>query len=321
MRKSITLFFLCLSFYCQSQVYCGIRDYVGEKTKPNKDQVYEKIKGSKILFVLPNTFTDEEYNKVLSESWKFSEYEVVSLKSFNENLSKYLKVGTVVAEYTGVLSTINYTNPNKMIKDVAYIFIDLQFYVVDEVKPGKKETAYIKSYFGDISFSPDYGRMRKDGVFGFNNITPKYLRNFKLGYLKNYLTVMSNNLSSKTLYDGYAEVSKEESLRNLKTKTLYIPQDVEQKNMGLFNREDKDLNKLAADYQFPKEFISIDELNKKILAGEEIYYLFYNQDNSKKIISVTNSKTGEKIYNVLERISYSVKDKDFSKLNKTVSKS
>lgn len=226
----------------------------------------------------------------------------------------------MVAEYNGVLSTVNYTNPSKMIKNVDYIFIDIQFYIIDNIKESKKENTYIKSYFGEISFSPDYGRMRKDGVFGFKNITPKYLRNFKLGYLKNYYTVMSNNLSSNSLYDGYAEVTKEENLRKLKTQTLYIPQDVEQKNNGLFNRDDKDLNKLAEDYQFPKEFISIDDLNKKILSGEKVYYLFYNQNNSKKVISVTNSKTGETIYNTLERMSFSVKDKDFSKLNKAVSK-
>jgi hypothetical protein len=32
----------------------------------------------------------EEYKKVLTDSWKFCDYELVSIKDFNENQSKYL---------------------------------------------------------------------------------------------------------------------------------------------------------------------------------------------------------------------------------------
>mgnify|MGYP006379686575 CR=1 FL=1 len=91
MKQLVTLLLFFSSFSVQSQVYAGIRDYLGEKTKPNNPKVMEKIKGSKILFVLPDLYTNEEYEKVLSESWKFSDYELVSIKDFNENPSKYLK--------------------------------------------------------------------------------------------------------------------------------------------------------------------------------------------------------------------------------------
>jgi hypothetical protein len=122
------------------------------------------------------------------------------------------------------------------------------------------------------------------------------------------------------LQDGYADFENKAELTKLKTQKLYIIENVKQKNLG-FNRDDRDLNELTADYQFPKQFISTEELNAKILAGEEFYYLFYNQDNSKKIISVVNSKSGELIYNTLERMSFVIKDKDFKELNKVVSKS
>ncbi len=131
---------------------------------------------------------------------------------------------------------------------------------------------------------------------------------------------MSAKLLSKSLQDGYAGFENKQELRKLKTQKLYIIEDVKQKNMG-FNRDERDINELIADYQYPKQVISSDELNTKILAGEEFYYLFYNQDNSKKIISVVNSKTGELIYNTLERMSFVIKDKDFKELNKVVSKS
>ena len=321
MKQLVTLLLFFSSFSVQSQVYAGIRDYLGEKTKPNNPKVMEKIKGSKILFVLPDLYTNEEYEKVLSESWKFSDYELVSIKDFNENPSKYLKVSTVVAEYDGILKTIKYTNPNKLVKQNEYVFIDIKFYVIDEIKVGKKETKYEKTVFGQISFCPDYGKLRKDGISSYLDIAPNYLRNYNLGYLKNYFTLMSNNLSSKTIHDGYADIMKNDKLRKLKTQKLYIVEDIKQKNMGAFNRDDRDLNELTVDYQYEKEFISADELSRKIMVGEEFYYLFHNQDNSKKIISVVNSKTGEVIYNSLERMSFTVKEKDFKELSKAILKS
>lgn len=321
MKQLLTLFLIFISFTSNSQVYVGIRDYLGEKTKPNNPKVMQKIKGNKVLFVLPDIYTKEEYNAILNDTWKFSEYELVSIKDFNENPAKYLKVGSVVAEYNGILKTINYTNPDKLVKQNEYVFIDIQFYVVDEIKVGKKNTTYNKSYFGTISFCPDYGKCRNDGISSYLDISPNYLRNYKLGTLKNYFTIMSENLVANTLYDGYADVDNIVNLRKLKTQKLYITEDVKQRNMGAFNRDDRDLNELTVDYQYQKEFISMDELSKKILAGEEFYYLFHNQDNSKKIINVLNSKTGEVIYSLLERMSYTVDEKDFKKLNKVVSKS
>jgi len=319
--KQLLALFLLISFSVQSQVYVGIRDYLGEKTKLNNPKVMQKVKGSKILFVLPDIYSKEEYEKLLNQCWKFSDYELVPIKDFNEDPSKYLKISTVVAEYNGILKTINYTNPNKLVKQNEYVFIDILFYVIDGIKVGKKETTYEKTIFGQISFCPDYGKCKKDGISSYLDISPNYLRNYNLGLLKNYLTIMSKNLVSNSLYDGYAEINDTAKLRKLKSQKLYIVEDIKQKNMGAFNREDRDLNELTVDYEYKKEFITAEELSNKILMGEEIFYLFHNQDNSKKIISVVNSKTGEVIYNSLERMSFTVKEKDFKELNKAISKS
>lgn len=319
MRKLLLLIIIISSFTTKAQVYVGLRDYLGEKTKPNDPKLVDRIKNSKILFVLPDVFTKEEYNKILSTSWKFSDYELVSIEDFNQNPQKYLKPSIVVAEYKGVFKTVNYTNPNKLVKQNEYIFIDIQFYIVNEVKVGKKETTYDKTYFGTITFTPDYPRMRKEGVYSYTDITPDYLRNFELGFLKNYFSLMSTKLLSKSLQDGYADFENKTELAKLKTQKLYIVSDVKEKNMG-FNRDDRDIDELTADYKYPKQFISSEELNDKIVNGEEFYYLFYNQDNSKKIISVVNSKTGELIYNTLDRMSFVIKEKDFKELNNIVSK-
>lgn len=320
MKHLLILFLIIQTATVNSQVYVGIRDYYGEKTKPNSPKLIERIKGSKILFILPDIFSKEDYEKVLSTSWKFGEYELVPIKEFNENKSKYLKVSTVVAEYNGILKTVNYNNPDKIIKQNEYVFIDIHFYIVDNVKVGKKETTYEKTYFGNISFTPDYPKLRNDGFYNYTDISPNYLRNYKLGYLKNYFSLFSTKLLANTLQDGYADFENKAELMKLKTQKLYIVENVKQKNLG-FNRDDRDLNELTSDYQYPKLFLSEEELNAKILAGEEFYYLFYNQDNSKKIISVVNSKSGELIYNTLERMSFVIKDKDFKELNKVISKS
>lgn len=319
MKRFLLFGFTMISLLLHSQVYVGVPDYLAEKTKANSAKVMEQIKGRKILFVLPDKFSRADYEKLLSESWTFSEYEVVPIKDFNENPSKYLQVSSVVAEYSGFLKTINYTNPNRAIKEVDYVFIDIEFYVVNDIKIGKKETKYDKTIFGKISFCPDYTRMRDNGLHSYMDISPEYLRNYHLGFLKNYVKVMSNNLSANTLYDGYSEVINKSELNKLKKQKLYISQDVKQKNIGL-NRDERNIEKLTEDYKFEKVFVSNAELNEKIQAGEVFYYLFYHQDNSKKIISVVNSQTGEVIYNALERMSFNVQEKDFKSLQKVIEK-
>jgi hypothetical protein len=122
------------------------------------------------------------------------------------------------------------------------------------------------------------------------------------------------------LYDGYADVQNKAELSKLKKQKLYISQDVRQKNIGL-NRDERNIEELTEDYKFEKVYVTNAELNEKIQAGEVFYYLFYHQDNSKKIISVVHSQTGEPIYNSLERMSFNVQEKDFKSLQKAVEKS
>src|SRR5690606_28263853 len=103
-----------------------------------------------------------------------------------------------------------------------------------------------------------------------------------------------------------------DKMQKLKTETLYVPDYIFIKRNKFKGTESErfEEKELMEGYKFPYKIVSIEELNSKILNGEEFLYLSYIRSNTDKFISVINSKTGEVIYTVYRPMSYNFSDKD-----------
>jgi len=78
---------------------------------------------------------------------------------------------------------------------------------------------------------------------------------------------------------------------------------------------------LFTDYGFKYEVLESDLLSDKILNDDKpFYYLMYHNVNAQKMITITNSITGEIIYCDHTIQSVNMKSKDLKKLAKEINK-
>lgn len=158
--------------------------------------------------------------------------------------------------------------------------------------------------------------------FVFNK---KSFKNYNLGMLKNYLQKINSLLLTEE-FNWMYESEKTEEVSNLKTKTLYIPDyNKITYKPGKFADEpksEKQLTELFEDYKYKYEFISVENLDKKILNNEEVYYLQYVRINNEKFFNIVNGKTGDVVYRDYEAGmgTYNIDHKDFKNLAKAIDK-
>ncbi|UOK41768.1 MULTISPECIES: hypothetical protein [Flavobacterium] len=151
----------------------------------------------------------------------------------------------------------------------------------------------------------------------------KVFTNYNLGMLKNYLQKVNQKISNEEPYsDNENEISAE--LKNLKNGVLYLPEALKIKyNPRKYkdeNWKEGELEEILGLYKYKYEFISEEELDKKILANESIYYLRYAKVNSHKYINVVNGQSGEIIYRFHDSgfSQFNIKDEDFENLSKAI---
>lgn len=114
-------------------------------------------------------------------------------------------------------------------------------------------------------------------------------------------------------------------LKKLTNNKLYIPSYMTIKYNGWTGKDsegdDENIQKIFKKYDYKYEVISDEELNRKILNNEELYYLRYVRMNAERFLQVVNSKTGEIIYrNYITGLSYKIKSKHIKELNSKIKK-
>jgi hypothetical protein len=81
-----------------------------------------------------------------------------------------------------------------------------------------------------------------------------------------------------------------------------------------------DKKELFKDYKYKYEYIDTDVLSKKIIDGEELYYLRYAMENGQKYLHVVNSKTGEVVYKNYHPMSYNLNADNMEEIKKAIEK-
>ncbi|WP_298140694.1 hypothetical protein [Flavobacterium sp.] len=321
MKKIFLLFlFIITTVNVFAQVGIGEVNYFNESSKKNKQKDIDRLKTKKTIFVLPDIYSIKEYDEILSGTWKINQYEVITTQEFYNNITKYKITSNAIAQFYGYSLITKHQDISR--SDTEHIFFVLRLYLIDDINVKKKETVYEQTYLSTAFFTLDYPQLSKEKIVKLLDAKPKHLYNYKLGYLKNYFQKINNDLVNNSNFNCFDEFKNKEKLKELKTKKLVFTDEIVRKNLSvtgnLDNREEDDL---LSKYEFDNEVISIDELNKRILNNEEFYYFTYSQINAKKILTITNSKTGEVIYNYMNRMSFNIKRKDFKQISNEISKS
>lgn len=339
MKRILLIVMLALSIQNYAQV-AVTPSYRGANEEFEKGEL-EKFKATTTIFVLPQLNKKEDYEKILKEVWTVTPYKVVEFKDFN--MADYADGKYSIAKFIGDITISG--------KGTVYIHTNFAIRILDKEKfdkgfaklktDDKKFNRKLSGLFNEhltyiarfpLSVNNKFLVDAMGGARSDEKISNLYERmyteqsftNTNLGMLKNYFQQINKIISKgehSGLYDDY--VTPEVTI--LKENTLYIPEAY----MMEYNpwkgteklRDEKDLKKLVEDYKYKYQFIRDEDLEKKIMNNEDIFYLRYVSMNGNKFLDVVSAKTGNPVYYFYGAgFAYNLKDDDFKNISKAISK-
>lgn len=298
----------------------------------------EKFKSTTTIFVLPQLNEKEDYEKILKEVWTVTPYKLVDFKDFN--MADYGDGTYSIAKIFGYLYTkgrdvslntdfaIRILDKEKFDKGFAKLKSDEKRYDKKLSELFKENLIYIARV--PLSVTSKFLLDARDaesveiGNLYDRMYTEQSFTNTNLGMLKNYFQQI-NKIISKGGHCGLYDNFITPEVATLKDNTLYIPKAY----MMEFNlwkgteklRDEKDHKKLLEDYKYKYQFISDEDLEKKIINNEEIFYLRHVRVNGSKYLGVVNAKTGDPVYYLYDGgFEYNLKPDDFKNISKAISK-
>jgi len=332
---ALLLFFVMFSNITRAQISIGPR-HIGKQKKFSDDE-FKKFKKTKTVFILSDIIDKDTYFEILDSSWTVTPYELVHVtnfdkKKFPEDEYSYVELkGYVRSKTMKSGATVNYL----------HIFLDIMMYDAKNLKKellknkGAKKKKIDKIYrqnrmtIGRVELFPTDVFIHK-AISGETDdiIKSIYFEDvfytYEPGFLKNIFQKVNDQIKKEETYWMYGSDYTSE-LKKLKSKTLYIP-SYHTIKYNAFKATDKDkkasdTKKLYDTYNYKYVIQDDDELNERILKGEEFYYLRYTRVNSQKFIHIVNSKTGEIIYrDYAAGFSYNIKAKHIKNINQKIKK-
>ncbi|WP_055445887.1 hypothetical protein [Lacinutrix mariniflava] len=304
--------------------------------KEIKKENFEYFKNTTTIFILSNVFEKEQYESILKNNWTVTPYEIVDINELDR--TKYLNGKYSFAELqayssskqkngvrSGLISVISlinfyFINPDKL-NSVKESLSKLKKAKKNYQEKSRNIFSKNKERVADIFLAPNGELLRSlyknDGVGEKSLFSKDLFVNYKLGYLKNYFQKVSSLISENKSYWLYAQDFLPE-LKKLKENTLIIS-----KYQKLFiNRKKADkFEALMEDYDYEYDVKEEEEINQKILDGEEFYYLNFTRINSgARIINIFNSKSGEIVlrHHLNPGMKFTLTKKQIQFINKSV---
>ncbi|WP_055437268.1 hypothetical protein [Lacinutrix algicola] len=340
MKKiSLLLLGFLLFSVLSAQVSVGPR-HVGKSKKFPKERL-AKFKGTETIFVLSDVIDINDYKKILDDSWSITPYKLIYRKDFN--LLDYTEANYSFANLEGY----HVTKTMESGAELEYLYIYINFFMLDGegLKEGlskldKSSWRYKKKY--EKTFEANKEKLARVDLFPKDTFLPTALKsessvimdtiyskdvfyNYKSGFLKNYFQKVNNQLKEGEEYWMYENDFLPE-LKKLAKKTLYIPNYhlIKYNPWKMSSEKDEDkFTEVFENYDHKFEFQDEKEIDRRILAGEEFYYLRYVRVNSQKFVHIVNSKTGEIVYrNYVAGMlsSYNLKSRHIKDINSKIKK-
>jgi len=326
----------------RAQVTVG-RKFSGSSAKKVKKEVLERVKQSDLVVVYPDYFDNDLLLEGLENIWQFGNVTVVHYLDFN--LLNHLKGNVVVA----VMNSYKKTSQGKY--TTSYMirsYMDFTSYDAEhfqeriaelselDLDSDKKEKMFYKHLNNSKTVvarilyhdNPDYSRSiissSKDSLqVRFRKMFKEpTFRNFTLGNFFNQVKLIVRELEQDAERSVFKDYNTDE-IELLKSKTLYIPDYVLKKydaSEGIEVDDQKFKDKILSKYDYNYKFLSVEELDKKILAGEDFYYIRFTRVVSERFLEVVHSTTGAVIYNKHSAglAKYNLSPKHFKKISKKI---
>ncbi|WP_405571618.1 hypothetical protein [Winogradskyella sp. Asnod2-B02-A] len=307
-----------------SQVYVNLK----------KDQ-FDLVKNSQTYFIVPIELNLDEVKTNVQDIWTLNKITFVSQDNYEKDKEFYTKEGNSIIKLiksdklTG--GRISYDS------NFSKLRIDFKFLMLYHQKKKKENIKIRPLLVAEIYFTPsisyrqytlsnmtEYNYEWRDKnpdkeIPDYNPINEPASYNLNVGYIKNYFQTLNHKLVKGENFKRSDGVKNKLKLKDLNNQTLYAPDWILKQYSFTSFRLKKNVpsEELFEKYKHEYKVISNNELNSKILDGEDFYYFMYTQLNYHKIFSVIHSITGEIIY-LKEEKNYNVKDSDLKNISKLI---
>jgi hypothetical protein len=260
-----------------------------------EDSDYQKLKNSTIYFVCPNIFLEERdsIQNILNDAWDYNEIVVI----FRDELQDYIN------KKNSAFFSFGFRFENTIVKELYYqLTIGKAVFARITIDYECRYDSILKKTVKYGAFNNDYiHSLETEGATAIYNelYSEVDVNNFKPSIMANYLKQIESYLRKKELLPCGKIINNRDELPQLVNETLYIA-ETKVTNFKCERANKFDNNKLMAYYPFPYKLMSYNQLNQKILDGDNFYYaICVPIDKTYEYLSIYKSKTGECIFNDL----------------------
>jgi hypothetical protein len=275
-------------------------------------ELLNELKGTTTLVFMPvsDTVKHQIYRELMEEHWKLTPMKFLSYSQYTEY--KYKK------GYSYMLFGDDFINDGTSFS--SYVYFELWHWHADKEnwdKRRKVQLARLELYPDpETTFDPSL-------IYDYRYSTEGHIFNWSPGMFKNYMQLISRDISNGITRTAAKSETVVEDLKLLKNKTLYIPEYAfEQHNSNQKSLGFTPAAEMMADYPYSYKVVSNNELSKMIAESEDkIYYLLFVRSNSDKYFAVMEGHDGNIVYHRHTPQSINVKKSDIKKLAKVIGES
>lgn len=306
----------------------------GQNSKRFKqfDSSVQNVKETTTVFIFNEQYSINEYKNMLTDTWTVTPFEVIYNKDFDimTYVDKKYSIVSIGSFYS--TSTFEDRNLNRISTSGINYFYTCSYLDLNQVPNTEVEANIYKYYSRDVgsfllspslSFEVKYSNnsdqiknLRKNNAFTLNETLykPNIFTNYDLYSLKMHfkeLNFMIENNTKRIHKEGVSLIKKKskKSIESLVTDTLYIPNDIPEKNYQK--------------YKYPYKVVSKKELERVVLSNKSIKYVSPFMDDhiaaQENVTRIIDSNTGLPILTI-RGPSWTSYSKLFAQINNKVSR-
>jgi hypothetical protein len=280
-----------------------------------------KIKQGTTFFAMkdPNSPKATAFVTAIKKAWNFSKVECIKYTDVEKNIAPNNSFVTITANMISSNSTTASTE--------THIYLELwttNGKFTYDPKKRKHFNQADKVSIATLELFPDYiTQNNPSSLYKMDFDATGHLKNWGTGIVYNYVQELNRLLLKAEERSFKTVITNKEELKKLSSQTLFIPDYVLVKyNKNNDDETDKYKDKELFDgFNLSYKVLPTAELNDKIVsATTPFYYLLLIKTTDDKLVTITNSATGEIIYMAYNEIVSNFKTADLKDIQKTISK-
>lgn len=270
----------------------------------------------------PESDAGKKYMQIIQENWKISKIQFISYSDIPTLLQKdkfFLSFSLYESGFRSSSASITRPADDYSVFSLNLWTCSEEYFKKQPKKVSFKDPSFDERYrtsLAKVLLAPDFHLWANhDDLYNLDYSGNGHIEGLGEGVFKNFLQSIQMSLQQ----EGAANSLAPAALKKITITSLYIPRCVLEKNAlnnwGHKVSEDKVFKHFKPKYQF----LSTEELNQKIINGEDFYYLLFIKGKVTHTM-IFHSSTGQQVYykkrDAFLKVHFD--DKDTESLNKAL---